>query len=361
MENENVEVNQMLEMAGIEAVETVQKPDTTEKEAGQQKPEAESSTDNKTADESSKEDEKIEDAKKVDKSSKEKVEEDEDADDDESMPKGVQKRIGKLTKKFKEAEERLLAKEQRVAELENKLNTFEKTYKKADEPKTENSYALSKEEQAEIIYEKAVKKIIEEDKNKPVEKRRLMTKDEINDLISESPYDYDNYIQRERKILAEIKSSIDGDFTKSEKKQENSQELPEGYVEFAKEYPELDYAETLKTVLKTVDFKDEEKFIAALKAKNENVADFFLFMKENHEKYSSLEKAARAFTKQNSDNRFKKLEAEKLRLENEIERLKSLDIGLKSSNGGSSKKTLTADEKKLESEVAELIEAAGIR
>lgn len=240
----------------------------------------------------------------------------------EDQHKGFQKRIDQLTREKKEAQE--------------KANKLEKELAEKNEKKSE--YVLTDEQMKEAVYTKATERIITEDKDKPLEERRILSADEIDELMLDSPGKFTRWDRQYGDFEKNLKKQIDTEMQpKEEKETPIKQQLD--YDKFVKENPELDFMKLMKEIPKEL-FAEEknEDLVKALKEKDEKIGNFFEFINKNYSKYpdpSQWGVAAKDYAVENVTLKTKSLEDKIKEQEAEIERLSSIDPGIRSTKPGS--------------------------
>jgi unconventional prefoldin RPB5 interactor 1 len=261
-----------------------------------------------------------------------------------------QKRIDEIHNKLKELEDKS-SKESRTLKLE-----LETLRKEKESPKSDDiAYIIEKEESERI------KKYLEEDKSLPREKRREMSKDELNDWMLEDTVEATAWINR-REIRREIDKRQN--FVIKQKEGLSKKLFREQTASYAKvvlEHPELNIKSRmldLKNQGKTEEEaesiirSENKKYDLILKIADENPDWKF---EPNAPEMAAKEMAKRISKESESDNKsetdkiIEKLQARIEALETEKARESSFDEGVNSNLPGNpkGKSVLTELEKNL--------------
>jgi hypothetical protein len=257
----------------------------------------------------------------------------------ENQQKGVQKRIDTLTRQKKEAQEENERLKALLAEKEEKKDEF----------------ALTPEQMQEAVLQKATERVMNEDKDKPLEERRILSADEIDELGLESAGKLikwqDKYGNFERDLQKQIEASAK---PQEEAPVDDAQKQNLDYEGFVAEYPELDFMDLMKDIPRELFAEDKSsELISKLKEKDETVGAFFEFVHKNFAKYPSSDtwsQAAKDYSSQKGELEKESLAKKIKELEAENERLSNIDTGIRSTKPGS-------PEERQENEVASSVDA----
>lgn len=270
----------------------------------------------------------------------------------------AEKRINELVgqvKALKDQVEKSTADKEKITTLESELRTLKEVINKPTEQKTQDD-EISKQEQARIV------KYLEEDKSLPKERRREITRDELEEwLIEDMVGAYEWLVKRGLRRDRERNTDIES-FNAKKQAEEIIRKQDESKNRVIRRHPELNTIKSRTDELKAQGKSDAEvqQIIFKENPKAKIIAEI---LKEGQDKfiYSPdgpellVEEMERRLSRETKSSHKEEVDPEKEKerekriaeeaAEAERQRLASIDEGVRS-NGGPAKEVKTSDEYK---------------